>query len=297
MKLTATELTVCPQLKELHLSCRGPERQNVRLAANLISRTVGTALVHYKPGDDEKLAVDTGNFILLMNEWFHMMNVYTTKYSMVPSQTAYGMKHLDAQNELLTNVRNVILGMRCYGKESLQIFQKGIIMGITALPMLLESVRKYGVTYLLTSKLGQDIVESSFSQIRTRGGLNDHPSPLDALYRLRVIILGKNPGITQRNTNVQGSNALEEEDVLFSSAMKHASIDLFGELAEEEIVDDPDPQPATQNEEVDSSSQETQQNIHQTEIEDDGLNYLGGWLAFKFATKYPLRISCPESQS
>ena len=286
LALALKELTVCPKLREQHLSCRGPERQNVRLAANLISRTVGTALLHYKPGGDEKLAVDTGNFILLMNEWFDLMNVYTTKYSKIPSQTAYGMEHLDAQNELLTNVRNVILGMRCYGKSSLQIFQKGIIMGVTALPLLLESVRKYGIKYILTTKLEQDIIENSFSQLRTRGGLNDHPSPLDALYRLRVIILGKNPGLTQRNTNVQGSNALEEEDVLFGSAMKHASIDVFDEIREEEKVDDPDPQPEEQNEETVSGSQELQETI-QTEIEDDGLSYLGGWLAFKFATKYP----------
>ena len=74
--------------------------------------------------------------------------------------------------------------------------------------------------YILTAKLNTDLTENSFTRFRTRGGLNDHPSPLNAFYRLRMIILGRNPGLTQKDTNVRGSKALDEEESLFSTAMK-----------------------------------------------------------------------------
>lgn len=45
------------------------------------------------------------------------------------------------------------------------------------------------------------MLENLISQLRTNGGLNDRPTPLSVIHRLRLIILGKTPGITQRNTN------------------------------------------------------------------------------------------------
>lgn len=85
--------------------------------------------------------------------------------------------------------------MRCIGKSSLQIFQKGILQSINAIKSLYESVKPLKVNYILTIKLNQDILENLFSQIRTRGGLNDHPTPLHAIHRLRMIILGKIAGM------------------------------------------------------------------------------------------------------
>ncbi|KAJ8897223.1 hypothetical protein PR048_002569, partial [Dryococelus australis] len=51
------------------------------------------------------------------------------------------------------------------------------------------------IKYILTHRLNQDL-ENLFCQIRTRER-NDHPSPIDALNQLRMIILGKSPGIVQ----------------------------------------------------------------------------------------------------
>jgi hypothetical protein len=48
----------------------------------------------------------------------------------------------------------------------------------------------YGAEFLLTTKVNQDALENLFSQIRTCGGLDDHPTPLNALFRLRIIMLG-----------------------------------------------------------------------------------------------------------
>jgi len=37
-----------------HLTVRGTQRQNVKMAAQLMSRKVGTALCHYIPGDNSR---------------------------------------------------------------------------------------------------------------------------------------------------------------------------------------------------------------------------------------------------
>ncbi|CAG2068340.1 unnamed protein product, partial [Timema podura] len=50
--------------------------------------------------------------------------------------------------------------------------------------------------------------------IRTRGGLSGHPTPLNALYRLRMIVMGKNPGIVERNVNLSCLGSTNEEYVV-----------------------------------------------------------------------------------
>lgn len=40
------------------------------------------------------------------------------------------------------------------------------------------------------------------SQIQSRGGLYDHFSSLNALYRIRTIYLGENQGITESHKNI-----------------------------------------------------------------------------------------------
>jgi hypothetical protein len=40
----------------------------------------------------------------------------------------------------------------------------------------------YGAEFLLTTKVNQEALENLFSQIRTCGGLDDHTTPLNALF-------------------------------------------------------------------------------------------------------------------
>ncbi|KAL4120898.1 hypothetical protein QTP88_013507 [Uroleucon formosanum] len=50
LKVTNTEISVCHRLSQKHLECVKAERQNVGLAAQLLSHSVATALIYYKPG-------------------------------------------------------------------------------------------------------------------------------------------------------------------------------------------------------------------------------------------------------
>ncbi|KAJ8882807.1 hypothetical protein PR048_014621, partial [Dryococelus australis] len=67
-----------------------------------------------------------------------------------------------------------------------KVFSKGIIIiSINPTKGLHSFVRqKYpGIKYILTHKLNQHCLEIFFSQKRTKGGLNDHPTPINAIYR------------------------------------------------------------------------------------------------------------------
>ena len=59
-----------------------------------------------------------------------------------------------------------------------------------ALELLFKYVEKYDMTYVITNRLNQDVLEHFFGAMRSKGGLNDHLSPQDFKYRLRKYILG-----------------------------------------------------------------------------------------------------------
>lgn len=72
--LKISEVSSCYQLTKNHLDCINTQHQNVFLAAQLMSHSIGTALKHYLPGTDTNMAMNTSDFILLINKWFDVMN-------------------------------------------------------------------------------------------------------------------------------------------------------------------------------------------------------------------------------
>lgn len=55
---------------------------------------------------------------------------------------------------------------------------------------------------IYTHKLNQDGLKNLFAQIRSRGS-NEHPTPLASIYRIRMIILGKNSRILDAKVNTK----------------------------------------------------------------------------------------------
>lgn len=238
LKITDSEVSSCYQLTKKHLECVKTQRQNVALASQLLSHTVGTALKHYSPGFDKHLASNTGEFILLINKWFDIMNS-SNVCAAIPTKRPFGL-HIEEQKNILQNVIKTFSSMRvlpkltkskvyatesnCLFKEkkSIEIFQKGVIVSSLSLQNLYDYVHeKFNMKYILTRRLNQDALESFFSQLRTRGGLNDHPTPLNALYRIRMMILGKTPGLVVAHTNTIDT---EQDEFLMATLMKAAKV-------------------------------------------------------------------------
>lgn len=161
---TNTEINSCHKLRNKHLTCKTIERQNVTLAAQLLSHTTATALNHYKPGPCPKLASDLSRFIELCNSWFDIMNSFTTNVN-APTKKPYGLD-LKHQNDKLDETIAFFQSMRCNGKKCLQTFQKGVVISCKAIKQLFSDLKeKYKMKYILTHRLNQDVLENFFSQV------------------------------------------------------------------------------------------------------------------------------------
>jgi len=277
LKVTNTEISVCHRLSQKHLECVKAERQNVGLAAQLLSHSVATALIHYKPGLNQVLSENTGHFIEVVSNWFDIMNSYTPSETLC-TKKPYGL-NLEDQNNCLDKMYKIIYSMRCAGKNTLQTFQKGIFISIKSTQLLFEDLKeKYNISYILTHRLNQDSLESFFSLIRSRGGLNDHPTPLNAMYRIRIIVLGKNPGVVQDKLNIETpQEKLNLEEYLVANVIATADVNIPFNNEENDLSDSS----------LSSSESSSTQNNLPTTNEEDGFIYLCGWLARKFKNKYP----------
>jgi len=83
--------------------------------------------------------------------------------------------------------------------------------------LLTELMEAFGrekrpVSYLLTNRLNQDVIENLFGYIRAMAGSNDIPTPLEFRYRLRWYILGKHAShvITDHTNTAQNIQDKQE---------------------------------------------------------------------------------------
>ncbi|KAB0805345.1 hypothetical protein PPYR_02315 [Photinus pyralis] len=274
-----SEISSCHRLTTQHVKCEKAQRQNVRRACQLLSHTTATALKRYRPGNDTILAQNVGNFTELVNNWFDVLNSYTSTASL-PTKKPYGLE-LEMQHKCLNEMEETIEGMRCVGKNALQVFQKGILITSKSLQCLFTDLKeRHGISYLLTHRLNQDCLENFFSQLRTKGGLHDHPSPLNAIYRVRMILLGKNPGMVQTHSNVEIPKEMDGE-YLMAAAVKQAQLKNL-------VVTEPSSTEETElNESFSSESTASDAPLRKSWVEDDGTQYLAGFIAKKFIHKYP----------
>lgn len=164
---TTTEISSCHKLKPIHITCEKSQRQNVALAAQLMSNTTATALKRYLPGEDKELAKNVGDFFQMINIWFDILNSYSPSAS-VQTKRPYGT-NFENQNQILNTAIETFKSMRVISKNSLQIFQKGAIISTTSVQHLFQDLKeRYGISYILTHRLNQDCLENLFSQVKKK---------------------------------------------------------------------------------------------------------------------------------
>lgn len=147
--------------------------------------------------------------------------------------------------------------------------------------LYVEMKERFQITFIMTAKLNQDALESLFSVIRARGGGNDHPSPLECLRRLRVIILGKSIQTVSSGQSTK-ENSDGEEFAVFDvlRPLKSLPFELGKQIPTE--IDS-----MQENEELESVEETIQENVSTFETDGDGLEYVAGAVARKFKEKHP----------
>ncbi|CAI6357563.1 unnamed protein product [Macrosiphum euphorbiae] len=175
------DFQVAYKLSEKHINVQGTARMNVKLAAHVFSNSVSKAILFC----GEKNLINDCNWkeasevIQLINDWFDLMNTQQKYDNHVAS---YGLNE-NEQNELLSKMNNFILQMRVYGKNVLLPFQKGIIVTNKSVQNLLEDLKDFGLSYIMTRKLNQDMVENLFSYLKgMAGSAMNNISPIDFKY-------------------------------------------------------------------------------------------------------------------
>ena len=73
-------------------------------------------------------------------------------------------------------------------KKTKKPFQKGILISIQSTMSLFKELKNEGVDFLHTAKLNQDCLENFFSRLRGVGGNNNHPAPVEAMDRVRILL-------------------------------------------------------------------------------------------------------------
>ena len=76
-------------------------------------------------------------------------------------------------------------------------------MSIKSTIELYHEMKNEGVSYLLTSRLNQDALESTFSTIRYMGGHNSHPTAVEFCDRLRMLLVSKDARFVVSNPAVE----------------------------------------------------------------------------------------------
>ncbi|KAK7574185.1 hypothetical protein V9T40_011376 [Parthenolecanium corni] len=151
-----------------------------------------------------------------------------------------------------------------------------------AFPKLYETVNTLcKAKYISTYKPNQDCLENLLGILRTKGDLYDSPSPLVTLYRLRDIILSSNVGKVPQN-----SHTLEDDEMFFLGLLLQQVKVPTPEVAptEDELlfISEEDLENLMLEEiEVDDRSADLSNNLGLTEMEQDGLRYLAGYILFK----------------
>lgn len=192
IQVEKSDLKISFKVNSTHLEVAQASRQKVKFATQLFSNSVSSCIKWcVANGKCKSLnALQCAEFIKTVNDWFDIFNSRVSSSSSIFTKKAYGLEY-EKQKEVLNNVTQTIKNLRVINRKNLLPFQKAIINDNVALDLLFQYLKTlYNTSYIITNRLNQDILENFFGIIRSKGGLNDHPTAIEFKYRLRSFILG-----------------------------------------------------------------------------------------------------------
>lgn len=289
VNLQKLDLKIAFKIGEEHLFVKN--KQNVKLAAQLFSNTTASAVMYLGENNIINSAnwKDISEMIKLFNDWFDVFNS-NVPYDKIDEKCGYGLK-IEKQTEILQNMSNYIKDVLVKGKKSMLPFQKGILISNKSLKDLFSYLNKtFNITYILTNKLNQDVLENLFSYIRSMGKTYDHPDALQFMYRMRWYIMGKHSSTV---FSVK-SNIKPDDEVCLSSP---SSINVPEEQCPTAVIisnlmqgiDDENVDDDNFFSDLDClETQAFQQDANpEDKIKYEGLKYISGYVAFKLKKKFP----------
>ena len=169
------KLRLAPKLKFSHVLLSGFKEMNVRLAAQVFSHSVATAMKFYMSNSDGRIPADalvTVDMLLMMDKIFDSCN--GVNFRDVKEQrrpVTCRSYHSDFWLEAIAWLE----GIEFVGAKARIYCVEGWRLSLNVMRLLWSDVQS-DVKFLLPRRLNQDCLESFFAAIRQKGGFRDNPS-------------------------------------------------------------------------------------------------------------------------
>ncbi|ODM87332.1 Transposable element P transposase [Orchesella cincta] len=190
------------KLTHKHINCKGKQRQAVGPAFNVFSRPVAEAATFIYPHNETKGKIAA--FIQLVSDFCDLTNCRSKVKTSNPYTSPYGTYQAE-QDELLerafTAFSTMVVGQR--KRRTYAPFQKGLLMFIISLRGLLNDVKQppANAKFVIPKNMNQDLLENSFSRLRSFGGFHQNPNAAEVGHRIKKLLLSWN-FVTPRGTPV-----------------------------------------------------------------------------------------------
>lgn len=237
----STDLKLAHKITQFHLDVTGSARQRVKLAAQIFSNSTAKAIEYLgrKGLMQNQDWLETSYVFKTFNDWFDVFNS-RHKYGSHPGTNAYGT-NLENADEIIEKMTDIVSVIRVENHKVLLPFQQGILVNNRSLISLYKDLNeRFGISYIMTYRLNQDVLEHFFSYVRAMGATNDNPSALQLRHRLRSYIVGRDSvTIFTINTNNEQvdrnecltalsssnySNEAVEDDYIISKDLLHSIV-------------------------------------------------------------------------
>lgn len=171
---------------------------------------------------DEQNCEECCDMFKLTSTWFNIMNSSEPESSDTQSSVPpYGIAPA-IENHLLEKMSKFITDVRVIGKDHKLSFQKGILQCCIAIKLLFKDLQKrFGLKYLVSSRLNNDKLENIFDILGTNGGQNSLPDRKEFRLRLTAYVLGRSKSSTASEfKNEDPKNNLDSSIPLTAEILK-----------------------------------------------------------------------------
>ena len=172
-----------------HFVLNSFSKMRVNKAAQVLSHSVAAGIYTYSalgklPGE----AVHTAEFVELIDGLFDSFN---SRYFKDPKKLRRPISKNSAHSAFFKSTVPVLQSLKVLGSRNV-LFIRGWQLAISCVSQLWEHIKESSdISFLMTSRINQDIVENLFSTIRRKGGFRDNPSAKEFRCALRMVMVAE----------------------------------------------------------------------------------------------------------
>ncbi|XP_008178271.1 uncharacterized protein LOC103307771 [Acyrthosiphon pisum] len=279
---------VCPSITKSHVYLNSFLKMKVKLATQIFSESVATALEYYKLKNYPEFqnSSETTNFCRKINCLFDSLNNLNPYHGL--SVDSEGWKNIKSSINWLDDWEMALKEGEITEEEFLPPnTSQGLRITMSSmLDMSLYLIDKFDFKYILSGRINQDNLEIFFGTIRAAGGQNDHPAMpnFQHIYKMLSVYSILKPPKSGNCTVIEHNKnliKLEELKNIFDKP-KATAIDLIKEKLNESLLNIDD----IHEIEVFDIMSESLSPFNSTDVVDCIIYYIAGYFTKQVSTSH-----------